>query len=162
LRNDEYGQDLTKFGVEIVQAVKSIMPRTMPLMMRISAIEYMEGGYDLDYMIEICKRYREAGVDLFHISSGGEAPVGKRKPGNYPGYQVPMARTIKHALHVPVIAVGQLSDPKLAEATLANGNADLVAVARGMLYDPYWAIHAIQAVSGQGNDQVPKQYRAAF
>jgi NADPH2 dehydrogenase len=162
-REDEYGQDLAKFGSEVIQAVKSMMPKNMPLMMRVSAVEYMDGGYDLNHSIEICRRYQEAGVDLFHISSGGEGPLGTRKPGNYPGYQVPMARTIKQALHVPVIAVGQLNDPRLAEATLANGDADLIAVARGMLHDPYWAIHAMQKVSGSVmKDRVPKQYQVAF
>jgi NADPH2 dehydrogenase len=159
-RKDEYGQDLARFGVEVIQAVKQVMPEGMPLIMRVSAVEYIDGGYDLDHSIEISKRYKEAGVDMFHISSGGEGPAGKRKPGNYPGYQVPMARAIKHALEVPVIAVGMLDDFKLAEATLANEDADLVAVARGMLRDPYWAVHAIQAVSKQGTP--PKQYERAY
>ncbi|WP_018754781.1 NADH:flavin oxidoreductase/NADH oxidase [Paenibacillus terrigena] len=155
-RTDEYGQDFARFGVEIIRAMKSVMPADMPLIMRVSVIEYMDGGYDIDHMIEICRQYQEAGVDLFHISTGGEAPAGSKKPGNYPGYQVPMARTIKEALNVPVIAVGILDDPMLAEATVANEDADLVAVGRGMLRDPYWALHAMQAVS---KDVVPpKQY----
>jgi NADPH2 dehydrogenase len=159
-RKDEYGQDLARFGVEVIQAIKQEMPEGMPLIMRVSAVEYMDGGYDLDHGIEISKRYKEAGVDLFHITSGGEGPAGKRKPGNYPGYQVPMARAIKQALGVPVIAVGNLDDPKLAEATIANEDADLVAVARGMLKDSYWAVHAIQAVSNQAVP--PKQYERAY
>ena len=155
-RTDVYGQDYAKFGVEIIQAIKSVIPADMPLIMRISAIEYMDGGYDIDHMIKVSRQYQEAGVDLFHISTGGEAPAGSKKPGNYPGYQVPVARTIKEALQVPVIAVGILDDPQLAEATVANGDADLVAVGRGMLRDPYWALHALQAVS---KDAVPpKQY----
>lgn len=159
-RSDEYGRDLAKFGVEVVQAIRSVIPEHMPLIMRISAIEYIDGGYDLDHSLEIGQRYKEAGVDVFHITSGGEGPAGQRKPGNYPGYQVPMARAFKQALGLPVIAVGLLEDPKLAEATVANGDADLIAVARGMLRDPYWAIHAIQAVSGQ--PELPKQYERAY
>jgi NADPH2 dehydrogenase len=160
-RDDEYGQDKARFGVEVIRAIKSVMPDDMPLIFRISAVEYIDGGYGLDYSIELCRRYKEAGVDLFHISSGGEGPVGTaRKPGTHPGYQVPFARAIKQALDVPVIAVGNLEDPKLAEATIANGDADLVAVARGMLRDPYWAIHAIQAVSGEVVP--PKQYARAY
>ncbi|MBE1446931.1 NADH:flavin oxidoreductase/NADH oxidase [Paenibacillus sp. OAS669] len=160
-REDEYGQDLARFGVEVIQAVKSVMPEQMPLILRISAVEYMDGGYDLDHGIEMCRRYKEAGVDVFHVSSGGEGPVGgARKPGNYPGYQVPFARAVKQALDVPVIAVGLLDDARLAEATVANGDADLVAVARGMLRDPYWATHAIQEVSGQIH--APKQYSRAY
>ncbi|MBW7473315.1 NADH:flavin oxidoreductase/NADH oxidase [Paenibacillus oenotherae] len=159
-RDDEYGKDLAKFGVEVIQAVKSVLPQGMPLIMRISAVEYMDGGYDLEHSIAISKRYKDAGVDIFHVSSGGEGPAGARKPGNYPGYQVPMARAIKQALEVPVIAVGNLDDPKLAEATIANGDADLIGVARGMLRDPYWALHAIQAVSKEGTP--PPQYLRAY
>ena len=128
-RTDQYGQDLARFGVEVIQAVKEVMPEDMPLLMRISAVEYWEDGYQLDYTIDLCRKYQQAGVDLFHISSGGEGPLGNRKPENHPGYQVPFARAIKQALNVPVIAVGNLDDPRLAEATIANNDADLVAIA---------------------------------
>ncbi len=156
-RTDEYGQDLAQFGVEVVQAARSVMPADMPLLMRISAIEYMDGGYQLEHSIEVAKRYKEAGVDIFHVSTGGEAPPGKLKPANHPGYQVPFARAFKQALNVPVIAVGNLNDPLLAEATVANGDADLVAVGRGMLNDPYWALHAIQTVTRKVDP--PVQYQ---
>jgi len=160
-RSDEYGQDLARFGTEVVQAVKSVMPAGMPLLLRISAVEYMDGGYDLDHSLKIAKRYRDAGVDVFHVSSGGEGPpAGQRKPGNYPGYQVPFARAYKEALGVPVIAVGMLDNPALAEATVANGDADLVAVARGMLRDPYWALNALRATGAQ--TPPPKQYERAY
>ena len=161
IREDEYGQDPARFGVEVIQAIKSVMPADMPLIMRISAIEYMDNGYDLNHGIQMSRQYHAAGVDVFHVSSGGEGgPAGKLQPGNYPGYQVPFARAIKEALNVPVIAVGMLDDPKLAEATVANEDADLVAVARGMLRDPYWALHAIQAVKGEAVPQ--KQYARAY
>lgn len=160
-RTDEYGRDLALFGTEVITAVKREMPAGMPLQLRISAVEYMDGGYDLAHSLDIAQRYKEAGVDMFHVSSGGEGPAGVRKPGNYPGYQVPFARAYKTALGVPVIAVGLLDDPKLAEATVANGDADLVAVARGMLRDPYWALHAIQAVSA-AQAEPPKQYMRAY
>jgi NADPH2 dehydrogenase len=159
-RTDEYGRDLAKFGVEVIQAVKSVIPANMPLIMRISALEYMDDGYEIEHSLEIAKRYKEAGVDMFHVSTGGEGPAGKRKPANHPGYQVPMARAFKEVLQIPVIAVGNLDDPKLAEATVANEDADLVAVARGMLRDPYWAIHAIKAVRGE--TLPPKQYERAY
>ncbi|MGG4032431.1 NADH:flavin oxidoreductase/NADH oxidase [Paenibacillus cisolokensis] len=158
-RTDEYA-DYAKFGVEIIRAMKEVMPPDMPLLMRVSAVEYIDGGYGIDHIIEICRQYRDAGVDMFHVSSGGEGPAGKRKPGNYPGYQVPMAREIKQALGVPVIAVGMLDDPQLAGKTIASGDADLVAVGRGMLKDPYWAVHAIRAVDGETT--VPRQYERAY
>ncbi len=159
-RSDRYGQDLAQFGVEVVHAVKQVMPPTMPLFMRVSAVEYVDGGYDIDHGIEICRKYRDAGVDMFHVSSGGEGHAGVRRPGNYPGYQVPFARAIKEALNVPVTAVGILEDAHLAESVVANGDADLVAIGRGMLRDPYWAIHAAQALGVK--PEVPTQYARAF
>jgi 2,4-dienoyl-CoA reductase-like NADH-dependent reductase (Old Yellow Enzyme family) len=159
-RNDEYGKDLALFGVEIIRAIKQVMPEGMPLLMRVSAVEYMDEGYDLEHSIELCRRYQEAGVDMFHISSGGEGPSGKKKPGNHPGYQVPYARAIKQALQIPVIAVGILDDPAVAEATLANEDADLVAIGRAMLRDPYWTLHALH--TEEQKDYIPKQYTRAF
>lgn len=160
-RDDEYGKDPGLFGVEVIRAVKRVMPQGMPLIFRISAVEYMDGGYDLDYAIGLCLRYRDAGVDAFHVSSGGDGPVGtQRRPGNYPGYLLPYARAIKEAVRVPVIAVGMLDEPKLAQAAVANGAADLVAVGRGMLSDPYWAIRAIRATGGRVDP--PEQYRRGF
>lgn len=157
-REDKYGQDRALFGVEVLQAVKAQMPSDMPLIMRISAIEYMDGGYGIEYALEMARRYLDAGVDIFHVSSGGDGPVGKLKPGNYPGYHLPLARKFKEALGVPVIAVGILDDPELALAAVANGDADLVAVGRGMLNDPYWAAHAIRATGGEWKELLPKQY----
>lgn len=160
-RDDQYGRDLALFGVEVIQAVKQVIPEDMPLLMRVSAVEYVDGGYGLEYSTELCRRYKEAGVDIFHLSSGGEGPIGSAgRPGVHPGYQVPLARAIKQALDVPVIAVGNLDDPQLAEASIGNGDTDLVAVGRGMLRDPYWALHAIRSVSGEV--QPPKQYARAF
>lgn len=161
-RDDEYGQDKALFGVEVIQAIKKVIPADMPLIMRVSALEYVDGGYGLEYSTELCRRYKEAGVDIFHLSSGGEGPIGSGgRPGVHPGYQVPLARAIKQALGVPVIAVGNLDDPNLAEASLGNGDTDLVAVGRGMLRDPYWALHAIKELSADELEP-PKQYSRAF
>ncbi|WP_342598007.1 NADH:flavin oxidoreductase/NADH oxidase [Psychrobacillus sp. FSL H8-0483] len=154
-RTDEYGQDLSKFGVEVIQAVRSVMPEEMPLLLRISAVEYIDNGYDLEHSIEIAKKYKEAGVDVFHVSSGGEATPGKVKPANTPGYQVPFARAYKQALNVPIIAVGILENPDLAEKVIVEGDAELVAVGRGMLKDPYWALHAEIAITGKAIPPTP-------
>ncbi|CAM3699274.1 NADH:flavin oxidoreductase/NADH oxidase [Cohnella lubricantis] len=144
-RDDEFGRDYAKFGVEVIRAVKKVLPPEMPLIMRVSAIEYAEYGYDAEHILEMCKAYRDAGVDMFDVSTGGEGgPAVKRKPGNYPGYQLPFARAVKEALNVPVMAVGLLDDPKLAESALGNGDADLIAVGRGMLRNPYWAVDALR------------------
>jgi len=159
-RDDEYGKDPALFGVRVIQAVKKELPEDMPLFFRISAVEYADGGYDIDHAIRLCEVYRDAGVDVFHITSGGEGPAGLRKPGNYPGYQVPFARKIKEALNVPVVAVGMLENPTLADAVVRNGDADLVAIARGLLRDPYWAMNAAVALKQQTD--IPKQYVRAY
>ncbi|MER2172646.1 MAG: NADH:flavin oxidoreductase/NADH oxidase [Psychrobacillus psychrodurans] len=155
-RNDEYGSDLSKFGVEVIRSVKSVMPKDMPLIMRISAIEYIDGGYGLEHSLHLAEKYKSAGVDVFHVSSGGEGVPGTLKPGNYPGYQIPFARAFKEKLEAPIIAVGMLDNPQVAEATLSNKDADLIAVARGMLNDPYWSLHAIREVTRKVNP--PFQY----
>ncbi|MDC3418230.1 NADH:flavin oxidoreductase/NADH oxidase [Aquibacillus salsiterrae] len=140
-RQDEYGEDRALFGVEVIEAMKAVMPVEMPLIMRVSANEYVDGGYDLAYLVEMCTRFKVAGVDMFHVSSGGEGPL-LTQFSSEPGYQVPYADEIRTQLGVPVIAVGKLDDPHLANQVLAQGKADLVAVGRGMLDDPYWAHHA--------------------
>ncbi|QAY68041.1 NADH:flavin oxidoreductase/NADH oxidase [Paenibacillus protaetiae] len=162
-RDDEYGKDLALFGVEVIREVKSRLPEGMPLAIRISAVEYADDGYDIDYGIELARRYKEAGVDVLHVSTGGEGEPGARKPGNYPGFQVPAARAIREALGVPVIAVGMLEDPLLAEKVLADGDADLIGIGRGLLKDPYWTYHAIEALTGSSvRDIVPVAYRRGF
>jgi len=148
-REDQYGKDLALFGEQVIQAVRSVMPHDMPLIFRISAKEYMPGGYDVDYAIEISKRYLAAGVDSFHVSSGGEGPIPAVLPDSVPRYQVPLAEAFKRAFpQIPIIAVGKLEDATVAEAVLEEGGADLIAIGRGMLNDPYWALHSIKQVTG--------------
>lgn len=160
-RDDEYGKDLTKFGREIIQAAKEEMPAEMPLLMRISAKEYVEGGYDIDGSIKFAKEYQDAGVDMFDISSGGEGPIAAwGRPGTHAAYQAPLARRIKEALDVPVIAVGRLDDPILANAIIGNEEADLIAVGRGMLRNPYWALEAAKKLRKEA--AVPNQYADGF
>lgn len=160
-RSDVYGEEPTRFGVEVIQAVRSVLPSGMPLLMRVSAVEYVDGGYGLDYSKQLCRIYRDAGVDVFHVSSGGEGPVGSGGgPGAGPGYQVPLARELRSALGVPVIAVGLIDDADVAESVVAKGDADLVAVGRGMLRDPYWALHAAGKLGVKPD--APKAYARAF
>ncbi|WP_139999825.1 NADH:flavin oxidoreductase/NADH oxidase [Paenibacillus paridis] len=160
-REDEYGNDLTLFGREVIKAAKAVMPADMPLLMRISAKEYVEEGYGIQDSIAFAKEYQGAGVDMFHISSGGEGPIAAwGRPGTHAAYQVPLAKEIKEALQVPVIAVGRLDDPTLANAVIGNDEADLVAVGRGLLRNPYWALEA--ATQLRKETQVPKQYTSGF
>lgn len=161
LRTDEYGKNLTQFGKEVIEASKSVIPANMPLLMRISAKEYVESGYGIKESIEFSKEYQKAGIDMFHISSGGEGPIGSGgQPGAHAAYQVPLAKEIKQNLNIPVITVGILGEPELANAVIGNEEADLVAVGRGMLKNPYWALHA--AVILNKETVLPKQYERAF
>lgn len=96
----------------------------MPLMMRISAVEYADGGYTLEETVERCKKFRDLGVDVFDVSSGGESPTGpSRVLAAAPGYQVPFAAAIRKEVGVPVVAVGNLDDPKVAEMVVRNGQS---------------------------------------
>ncbi|MBU8727029.1 NADH:flavin oxidoreductase/NADH oxidase [Bacillus pumilus] len=162
-RTDEFGQDLTKFGSEILKAAKEEIPDDMPLIMRISAKEYVDGGYNIQDAIELAKAYHQAGAEIFDITSGGEGQIpAMNRPGTHAAYQVPLAREIKKALNVPVIAVGRLDDPILANAVVGTEDADLVAVGRGMLRNPYWALEAAKQLRKSTDELVPKQYEAGF
>ncbi|MEK3786243.1 MULTISPECIES: NADH:flavin oxidoreductase/NADH oxidase [Paenibacillus] len=160
-REDEYGQDLTRFGREVIQAVKAEMPEDMPLSMRISAQEYVDGGYGLEESTAFAQEYQQAGVDIFDVSAGGEGPISASgRPGTHAAYQVPLARAISRALNVPTIAVGRLDDPILANAVIGNEDAELVAVGRGMLRNPHWALEAAVALGKE--TEIPKQYLRGF
>ncbi|MBS5937091.1 NADH:flavin oxidoreductase/NADH oxidase [Clostridium sp.] len=157
-RSDEYGKDLTLFGSEIIKAAKEEMPKDMPLMMRISAIEYVEDGYGIDTGINLAKAYKEAGVDIFDISAGGEGQiVAAGRPGTHAGYQVPYARAIKEEVNTEVIAVGRLEEVDLANSVIGNEEADLVAVGRAMFKNPYWALDAASKLNKK--IEVPRQYK---
>ncbi|MDU5111837.1 MAG: NADH:flavin oxidoreductase/NADH oxidase, partial [Clostridium sp.] len=157
-RSDEYGKDLTLFGSEIIKAAKEEMPKDMPLIMRISAIEYVEDGYGIDTGISLAKAYKEAGVDIFDISAGGEGQiVAAGRPGTHAGYQVPYARAIKENVNTEVIAVGRLEEVDLANSVIGNEEADLVAVGRAMFKNPYWALDAASKLNIK--IEVPRQYK---
>jgi NADPH2 dehydrogenase len=160
-RSDRYGVDKARFGVEIIKRAKKVMPESMPLIFRVSAIEYVDGGYGLDYSTELCREYQKAGVDIFHVSSGGEGPIGSAgKPDAGPGYQVDFATHIRKALNCPVIAVGRLENPQLAAQVIQEDKADLVAIGREMLRSPYWANEASIAL-GKG-PLTPKAYERGY
>ncbi len=136
-RPDEYGGSLknrSRFLLEVLKAVREVWPQQKAILLRLSATDYLPGGIDLAETIEVVKLAREY-VDLFHISSGGNAPAA---PNAYPGYQVPLAEAVKRECAVPVIAVGLISTSEMAEEILANQRADLIALGRELLRDPYW------------------------
>lgn len=146
-RKDKY-KKLSKFGVEIIKEVKKVMPKQMPLIFRISAIEYVKNGYDINHSIKLLKDYKKAGVDIVHVSSGGEGTlVGSAGIiGSGDGYQVMMAYKIKKALDIDVISVGKLNNPVLANFVIENELSDLVAIGRGHLENPNWTNYAINKI----------------
>lgn len=138
-RSDEYGGSLEKrmrLPLQIVDVVRGAIPESMPLFIRISGSEYIGEGYTLADMTEFSRACKTRGVDLIHVSSGGNAP--DALPHVYPGYQVPFAEAIKIGADIPVAAVGVLDDPILAENILQSGRADLIAIARGFLRNKHW------------------------
>lgn len=162
IRQDEFGKDLTLFGRLVIEIAKRNMPKEMPLIFRISAKEYIEGGYDVDHTISLCKSYIQAGADIIHVTSGGESPMvgsqGTKTAGE--GFQVSLASTIKNKLNVPVIAVGNLHNPTFADDVLLKGHADLIAVGRGMLHNPNWSIIALQSIGA--DIKIPRSIRMGF
>jgi 2,4-dienoyl-CoA reductase-like NADH-dependent reductase (Old Yellow Enzyme family) len=146
-RADEYGGSLAnrmRLPLRIARTVREIWPSNLPVFVRISASDWAEGGWDLTQSIELCKRYKELGIDLIDCSSGGLVP-GAKIPTE-PGYQVPFARAIRREVGIATGAVGLITRPQEAEQILAEGDADVVLLARAMLRDPYWPLHAAKVL----------------
>lgn len=147
LRTDAYGgsfENRTRFLLEVVDAVRAAWPAHLPLFVRISATDWAEGGWNPDESVQLARLLRERGVDLIDVSSGGQVPNAQIPLG--PGYQVPFAARIRREAQIPTAAVGMITDPAQANEIIANGEADLVLLAREMLRDPYWALHAAAAL----------------
>jgi len=156
-RTDRYGgslQNRMRFPLEIFEAVRATFPSTKPVGLRVSATDWVEGGWDLPQTIAFVQELKQRGLDWIDVSSGGVSPQQKIPLG--PGYQVPLAQAVKQATGVATIAVGLITEPKQAEDIVASGKADMVALARGMLYDPRWGWHA--AVELGGEVSAPPQY----
>jgi 2,4-dienoyl-CoA reductase-like NADH-dependent reductase (Old Yellow Enzyme family) len=144
-RADAYGgsfENRIRFLVETVDAVRSVLPAEMPLFVRISATEWTEGGWDVDDSVALARVLEEHGVDLIDTSSGGNVAGAKIPTG--PGYQAPFAERIRREAGIATAAVGQITEAKQANEILRNGQADLVLLAREMLRDPYWPLHAAE------------------
>jgi 2,4-dienoyl-CoA reductase-like NADH-dependent reductase (Old Yellow Enzyme family) len=122
--------------------------------MRLSATDWVDGGWDVDGTVALAKALKDRGCAAIHVSSGGVSPLQAVKLG--PGYQAPFAQRVKAEVGLPTIAVGLITEPEQAEAIIADGEADAVALARAILYDPRWPWHAAAKLG----DQViaPKQY----
>jgi 2,4-dienoyl-CoA reductase-like NADH-dependent reductase (Old Yellow Enzyme family) len=163
-RTDEYGGSLdnrSRFLFRVVAAIRAATP--VPLVVRLSATDWVEGGWTVDDTVRLAGQLRDAGVDLVDVSSGGNVadaaiPVG-------PGYQVPFARRVREEAGIPTGAVGMITEAKQAEDIIADGSADVVLLARAVLRDPHWALRAAHELGVPVGDGVdwPSQYlRAAL
>ncbi len=156
-RTDRYGGSLEnrmRFPLEIFDAVKAAVPVSMPVWIRVSASDWVEGGWDIGDTVELAKVLKGRGAAAIHVSSGGMSPEQKIKLG--PGYQVPFAARIKAETGLPTIAVGLITDARQAENILVEGEADAVSLARAMLYDPRWPWHAAAELGASVS--APPQY----
>jgi len=159
-RSDGYGgsfENRVRMPLAVVDAVRGAWPAHLPLFVRISATDWMEGGWTADDSVRLAPLLREHGVDLIDVSSGGLVPGAKIPLG--PGYQAPFAARIRRETGVPTASVGMITDPAQANAIVAEGQADLVLLAREMLRDPYWPLHAAAALGE--NASWPVQYLRA-
>lgn len=156
-REDDYGGSLEsrmRFPLEVFDAVRAVFPPERPVGIRVSATDWVSGGWDLEQTIEFARALDRRGCAFIHVSSGGLSPLQSISVGA--NYQVPFAERIKQAVRMPVIAVGLITEAEQAEAIVAAGQADMVALARGILYDPRWPWHAAAKLGAQVD--APPQY----
>ncbi len=156
-RSDEYAAG-PRFAVEVVKAVRGVIPEGMPLFMRLSAEEYGEGGYTFLELLAMAADMRGAGVDGFAISSGGNIGA---PPSVWPGYQLGYAQEYRRTLGAPIMAVGKLDDPALAESALRSGQADVIALGRALLRNPNWPRVAAQELAS-GALKLPGEYERGW
>jgi 2,4-dienoyl-CoA reductase-like NADH-dependent reductase (Old Yellow Enzyme family) len=160
-RDDEYGgsfDNRVRLVLDVVREIRTRVGEGVPLVLRVSATDWTEGGWDGDDTVRLAALAHEAGVDLIDTSTGGnvpaDIPVG-------PGYQVPFARRIRQEAGVPTGAVGMITEAKQAEDIIADGSADVVLLARELLRNPHWPLHAAKELGEQGDDLWTVQYRRA-
>jgi 2,4-dienoyl-CoA reductase-like NADH-dependent reductase (Old Yellow Enzyme family) len=156
-RDDEYGGSLEnrmRFPLEVFEAVRDAFPAERPVSMRVSGTDWAEGGWDVEQTVVFAQALESRGCSAIHVSSGGLTPVQQVPVG--PSYQVPLARAVKEATGIPVVAVGLITEYDQAEAIVGTGDAHLVALARAILYDPRWPWHA--AAHFGARVRAPDQY----
>ncbi|WFA08104.1 NADPH dehydrogenase NamA [Tissierella sp. Yu-01] len=158
-RSDEYGgsrENRVRFLKEIIAAIKEVWPNNKPIGLRVSADDYTEGGIDKEEIVEIVNLVKDD-IDMVHVSSGG---VVRARINAFPGYQVTHAETIKSECHIPTIAVGLIEDYDHIEEIISNGRADLVALGRALLRNPYLVLN--MAYKNGIKDFSPIQYERGF
>jgi len=160
-RADEYGgafDGRIRFALEVAAAARAACPDSLPLFMRISAVDWVEDGWQIEDSVELARRLRPLGVDLIDCSSAGVVPHAKIRIG--PAYQTPFAERIRRESGILTGAVGMITEPHQADAIVRAGQADMVLLAREFLRNPYWPLHAAKALGA--SPAVPKQYVRAF
>ena len=156
-RNDDWGGDLEgrmRFPLEVFDAVRAAVPADFPVWVRVSATDWVSGGWDIESTIVFARALQARGSPVIHVSTGGVSPHQSIVLG--PGYQVPFAAKIKMVTGMPTIAVGLITEAGQAESILAEGQADAIALARAILFDPRWPWHAAAALGGHVS--APRQY----
>ena len=156
-RGDQYGGSLEnrmRFPLEVFDAVRAALPREACIGMRVSASDWVDGGWDVEQTVALALRLKQRGAAFIHVSSGGVSPLQQIPLG--PGYQIQFAQRIKAETGMPTIGVGLITEPLHAEAIIASGQADMVGLARAMLYNPRWPWHAAAALGAQV--AAPPQY----
>ena len=156
-RDDEYGGSLDnrmRFPLEVFAAVRDALPPDLPVSVRLSGTDWVEGAWDIGQTVAMAQALESRGCAAIHVSSGGLDPAQRIPIG--PSYQVPLARAVKQATRIPVIAVGLITEFEQAEAIIGTGDADFVALARAILYDPRWPWHA--AAHFGARVKAPNQY----
>ncbi|MCX6170348.1 MAG: NADH:flavin oxidoreductase/NADH oxidase [Ignavibacteriales bacterium] len=159
-RTDEYGgsfENRTRLSIEITKAVREVIPTHLPLFIRISSTDWVEGGWDLDQSVQLAKKLKEAGADLIDCSSGGNIKKAVIPAG--PNYQIPFAEKIRNEAKIFTSGVGFITQAEQAEQIIASGKADAVFLARELLRDPYWPLHAAKQLNV--DVEWPKQYLRA-
>jgi 2,4-dienoyl-CoA reductase-like NADH-dependent reductase (Old Yellow Enzyme family) len=161
-RNDRYGgsfENRVRLLIETVDAVRAEWPSDLPLFVRLSMTDWVEGGWDVDESLALCRQLKARGdVDLIDCTSGGNDP--RQRIPIHPGYQVPFAERVRREAGIASAAVGLISSPEAAEEIIANGRADIVVLGRMLLNDPYWALHAANALKAK-TVSWPVQYERA-
>lgn len=156
-RDDEYGGSLLnrmRFPLEVFETVRAAFPSERAVTMRVSGTDWAPGGWSIEQTEALAEALEARGCSAIHVSSGGLTPAQKIPIG--PNYQVPFARAVKQKVKIPVVAVGLITDFEQAEAIIGTGDADLIALARAVLYDPRWPWHAAAYFRAQVN--APDQY----
>jgi 2,4-dienoyl-CoA reductase-like NADH-dependent reductase (Old Yellow Enzyme family) len=160
-RDDEYGgafDNRLRFLREVIDAVRRVWPERLPLFVRISSTEWVDGGWTVEDSVGLARDLASRGVDLIDCSSGGNVAQATIPVG--PGYQVPFAERVRREAGILTGAVGLITEPHQAEQILQSGQADVIVMARQLLRDPYWPLHAAQTLGDP--PPVPAQYLRAF